>query len=99
MDGSLSDSSMNSLPTATTPRPADDTEVLSQRLPEQGEATLETPQGEIPDAGHMGSKIPTDYAYESRSKLGSRLDTVRNLQRFRIQAGSPSLRRASHPCR
>ena len=67
---------MNSLPTATSPRPADDTEVLSQRLLEQGEATLETPQGEIPDAKHMGSKIPADYADESRSKLGPQPDTV-----------------------
>ena len=62
---------MNSLPTATTPQPADDTEVLSQRLPEQGEVTLETPQGGIPDAGHAGYKIPADCADESRSKLGS----------------------------
>ena len=67
---------MNSLQTATSPRPADDTEVWSQRVPEQGEAALETPQGEIPDAGHMGSKIPADYADESRSKLGSQPDTV-----------------------
>ena len=76
LDGSLSDSEMNSLPTATSHRPADDTDVLSQRVPKQGEATLETPQGEIPDAGHTGHKIPTDYADESRSKLGSQPDTV-----------------------
>ena len=41
-----------------------------------GEAALETPQCEIPDVGHMGSKIPIDYADKSRSKLGSQLDTV-----------------------
>ena len=67
---------MNSLPTATSPRPADDTEVLSQRLPEQGEATLETPQGEIPDVGHTGRKIPADCADGSRSKSGSQSDAV-----------------------
>ena len=67
---------MNSLPTVTSSRPADDTEVLSQRLPEQGEATLETPQGEIPDVGHIGRKIPADCADESRSKSGSQPDTV-----------------------
>ena len=67
---------MNSLPTATTHRPADDTEVLSQRFREQGEAALEMPQGEIPDAGNMGSKIPMDYADGSRSKLGSQPDTI-----------------------
>ena len=75
-DGSLSDSTMKSLPTATTPRPADDTEVLSQRLPEQGEVALETPQGEISDAGHTGYKIAMDRADESRSKPGSQPDTV-----------------------
>ena len=41
-----------------------------------GEAALETPQCEIPDVGHMGSKIPIDYADKSRSKLGSQPDTV-----------------------
>ena len=67
---------MNSLPTATSPRPADDTEVLSQRLPEQGEATLETPQGKIPDAGLTGRKILVDHADGSRNKSGSQPDTA-----------------------
>ena len=67
---------MNSLPTATSPRPADDTEVWSQRIPEQGKAALGTPQGEIPDVGHMGSKIPIDHADESRRKSGSQPDTA-----------------------
>ena len=62
---------MNTLPMATSPWLADDTEVLSQRVLEQGEATLETPQGEIPDVGHTGHKIPADYDDESRSKSGS----------------------------
>ena len=34
------------------------------------------PQGEIPDAGHMGGKIPMDYADGSRSKSGSQPDTA-----------------------
>ena len=67
---------MNSLPMATSPRPADNTEVLSQRFPEQGEVTLETTQGEIPDAGYAGRKIPADCADESRSKSSSQPDTV-----------------------
>ena len=67
---------MNSLPTATTPRPADDTEVLSQRLPEQGEVALEAPQGGIPDVGHAGFKIPADRVDESRSRPGSQPDTM-----------------------
>ena len=44
------------------PRPADDTEVLSQRIQDQGEIVLDMPQGGIPDAGHMGEggKTPMD---------------------------------------
>ena len=67
---------MNSLPTATTPQPADDTEVLSQRLPERGEVTLETPQGGIPYVEHAGFKISADRTDESRSKPDSHPDTV-----------------------
>ena len=67
---------MNSLPTATSPRPADDTEVLSQRLPKQVEVTLETPQGGIPDVGHAGFKIPADRVDESRSRPGSQPNTI-----------------------
>ena len=37
---------------------------------------LETPQGEIPDAGHMGGKIPMDYADGSHNKSGSQPVTV-----------------------
>ena len=70
---------MNSLPTATTPQPVDDTEVLSRRLPERGEVTLETPQGGIPDVGHAGFKIPVDRVDESHGKPGSQPNTVRNL--------------------
>ena len=66
---------MNSLPTATTPQPADDTEVLSRRLPEWGEVALDTPEGGIPDVGHAGFKIPADCADESRSKPDSHPDT------------------------
>ena len=62
---------MNSLLTATTPQPADDTEVLSQRLPERGEVTLEGPQSGIPDVGYAGFKIPADRVDESRSKPDS----------------------------
>ena len=65
-----------SLPTASTPRPADDTEVLSQRIPDQGETVLETPQGEIPNIGHMGGKTPMDFDNGGRIKLGPQPDTA-----------------------
>ena len=60
----------DSLPTATTPRPGDDTEVLSQRLPGQGETVMEAPQGEIPDDRHMGGKTLMDSDEGGRNKFG-----------------------------
>ena len=61
---------------ASTPRPADDSEVLSQRIPDQEETVLETPQGEIPDAGHMGGKTPMDSDDGGRNKFGPQPDTA-----------------------
>ena len=67
---------MNSLPTATSPRPADDTEVLSQRLPKMGEVALEAPQCGASDVGLAGFKIPVDRVGESHSRPGSQPNTV-----------------------
>ena len=49
---------MNSLPTASSPRPTDDTEVLSQQVPSQEEVVLEAPQGDLPDSRPKGGKTP-----------------------------------------
>ena len=89
-EGSLSESEMNSLPTTTSPRHVDDTEVLSQRIPEQGATILETPQGEILDAWHMGGKLPMDYVDGSHSKSGSHRLLRQSLQRFQIPVSIPS---------
>ena len=67
---------MNSLPTATSSRPTDDTEVLSWRMPEQEGTVEETHQGEILGAGHMGDENPMDYADGSHNKSGSQPVTV-----------------------
>ena len=67
---------MNSLPTATTPQPMDDMEVLSRRLPEQGEVTLEMPRGRVPDVGHAGFKIPADRVGESHGQPSSQPNTI-----------------------
>ena len=48
----------DSLPTASTPRPTDNVEVLTQRALNQGEIVLEAPQGDIPDAGRTRGKTP-----------------------------------------
>ena len=46
------------LPTASSPRPTDVAEVLSQRALNQGETVLEAPQGDIPGTGHTRGKTP-----------------------------------------
>ena len=42
------------LPTATSPFPMDNAEVLSQEDPGRGETIPEAPQGDIPDSGRWG---------------------------------------------
>ena len=61
---------MNSLPTASSPRPTDDAEVLSQQVPSQEEVVLEEPQGKLPDSRSKGDKTPQG------SKSGLEPDTV-----------------------
>ena len=46
------------LPTATSPCPTDNAEVLSQEAPGRGETVPEAPQGDLPDSGSKGSKAP-----------------------------------------
>ena len=52
-----------SLPVASSPKAMDDTEVLSRRIPGQGEtqeAVRAAPEGETSAAGHMGEQIPME---------------------------------------
>ena len=46
------------LPTATSPCPTDNAEVLSQEAPDRGETVLEAPQGDLPDSGSRGYGAP-----------------------------------------
>ena len=65
----------DSLPTASSPRPTDDVEVLSQRALNQGEIVLEAPQGDIPDAGRMGGKSPMG-SNDGGNKFGPQPNTA-----------------------
>ena len=47
-----------SLPIATSPRPADNAEVESQKGLSQEEVVLEEPQGDLPDSRPKGDKTP-----------------------------------------
>ena len=46
------------LPTATSPCPTDNAEVLSQEALGRGEIVPEAPQGDLPDSRSRGSKAP-----------------------------------------
>ena len=58
------------VPTATSPHPADDAEVLSQEAPDQGETVPEAPQGDLPDSGSRGDRAPES------SEFGPQPNTV-----------------------
>ena len=60
----------DSLPTASTPCPTDNVEVLSQKAPSRGEVVLGAPRGDLPDPGRQGSKTPTG------SKFGPQPNTA-----------------------
>ena len=51
------------LPTATSPCPTDNAEVLSHKTPDQGETVPEAPQGDLPNSGSKGSKAPEGFEF------------------------------------
>ena len=58
------------VPTASSPCPADNAEVLSQGAPSWGETVPEAPQGDLPDSRSKGIKAP------GGSKFGSQTNTA-----------------------
>ena len=78
---------MNSLPTATSPRPADDTEVLFRRLPTMAEVALEAPQGGLPDSGSRGDGAPESSEFGPQPNTAPEPPAVPGLGRL-----SPSKR-------
>ena len=79
---------MNSLPTATSPRPTDDAEVLYQQVPSQEEVVLESPQADLPDSRSKGDKTPQG------SKSGSRPDTAPEPSKVPESGGGPPSKRS-----
>ena len=57
------------LPTATSPCPTDDAEVLSQEAPGRGETVPEAPQGDLPDSRSKGSKVPGGSKFGSQPNI------------------------------
>ena len=60
----------DTLPTASSPCPTDNVEVLSQGAPSRGEIALEAPQGDLPDPRSRGDRAPES------SELGPQPNTV-----------------------
>ena len=85
--GSLDSSDVNSLLTASSPRPTDDTEVLSQQVPIREEVVPEAPQGDLLDSR---SKDETPQG----SKSGSRPDTAPEPSKVPESGGGPPSKRS-----
>ena len=68
-----------SLPAASSPKAMDDTEVLSRRIPGQGEtqeAVRVAPEGETSAAGHMGEQIPMETGDGGHIQFGPQPNTI-----------------------
>ena len=89
----------NSLPTASTPCPMDNVEVLSQKAPSRGEVVLGAPRGDLPDPGHRGSKIPTGSKFGPQPNTAPEPSVVPDSGRGSpVKGGKPPVTVASvHP--
>ena len=68
-----------SLPAASSPKAMDYTEVLSRRIPGQGEtqeAIRVAPEGETSAAGHMGEQIPMETGDGGHIQFGPQPNTI-----------------------
>ena len=83
---------IGSLPTASTPRPTDNAEVLSQKAPSQGEVVLGAPGGDFPDPGYQGSEAPTGSKFGPQPNTAPEPSMVPDSgRRSPIKGGQPSM--------
>ena len=64
---------------ASSPKAMDNTEVLSRRIPGQGETQEDAraaPEGKTSAAGHMGEKIPMETGDGDHIRFGPQPNTV-----------------------
>ena len=88
----LSDMNSGSLPTASTPRPTDNAEVLSQKAPSQGEVVLGAPRGDFSDPGYQGSEAPTDFECGPQPDTAPEPSMVPDSgRRSLVKGGQPSM--------
>ena len=90
---------IDSLPTASTPCPMDNVEVLSQKSPSRGEVVLGAPRGDLPDPGCKGSKIPTGSKFGPQPNTAPEPSVVLDFgRRSPVKGGKPPMPVASvHP--
>ena len=87
------------LPTASSPCPTDNAEVLSQGAPSRGEIVLEAPQGDLPDSRRKGSKTPKGSKFGPQPNTAPEPPVVPDSVRQTLaKGGKPSVPMASvHP--
>ena len=87
---------MDSLPTASTPRDADDAEVESQKGLNQEEVVLEAPQGDLPDSRPKGDEAPEGSKSGPGPDTAPEATTVSESGRRRLRKkGVPTMPAAS----
>ena len=79
-------------PTASTPCPTDNAEVVSQKAPTQGEVILGVPHGDLPDPEYQGTEAPMGFEFgpqpDTTPEPSMVLDSGR---RSPIKGGQPSV--------
>ena len=87
------------LPTATSPCPTDNAEVLSQEAPGRGETVPEAPQGDLPDSGSRGDGAPESSEFGPQPNTAPEPPVVPDSVRQPLaKGGKPSMPMASvHP--
>ena len=88
-----------SLPTASTPRPTDNAEVLSHKAPIQGGVILGAPHGDLPDPAYQGSEAPTGFEFGPQPDTASEPSMVPDSGRQSpVKGGQPPVPVSSiHP--
>ena len=77
---------------ASTPRPTDNAEVVSQKAPTQGEAVLGAPYGDLPDPRYQGSEAPTGFEFGPQPDTALEPSMVPDFgRRSPIKGGQPSV--------
>ena len=81
-----------SLPTASTPRPTDNAEVLSKQAPSQGEVVLGAPRGDFQDPGYQASEAPMGFEFGPQPETAPEPSMVPDSgRRSLIKGGQPSM--------